>query len=193
MEKHNNKAIVHLVALGKRGKNYHDIPSNDYLNRKYPGITNMMKRGDIIENVTESGYRSQGIYMWNGKKVIERNTDWDDYGSPSTEFRIITEFPPGYWDQCFGSDECLPVKNWCRIDAESQFYWHSDYPECALNTSLLKKCPILTKDDNYWITFIHDSTEYTLHLYNPEVFREQIKNEEYIPVCGSGTELSFEG
>ena len=181
---------MHLVALGKRGKKYRDVPSDDYLNRKYPGITNVMKRGDIIENVTESGYRSQGIYMWDGKKVIEQNTDWDDYGSPSTEFRLITEFPPGYWDQWYGRNEHLPVKKWCRIDAESQFYWHSNEPPCAMDTDLLKKCPILTKDnvDVYWTTFMHEGKEYKLNISDLEFFQSQ-KDNEYICVYWDGEEL----
>ncbi len=109
--------------------------------------------------------------MADGKEVIEQNRDWDDYGSPSKEFKIITEFPPGYWDRAYGEENNLVVKKWCRIDAKSEFYWHSDYPPCALDAIAigLDKMPILAKnDDSYYIAFMH-GVEYKLNLSEPKL------------------------
>jgi hypothetical protein len=185
-----NKATVHLVALGKLSEHCH-IPSNDYLNRKYPGITNAMRRGDIIENVTESGYRSQGVYMWDGKKVIEQNTSWDDYGSPSEEFKVVTEFPPGYWDKTMGelkTQSGLNIKKWCRIEADSQFYWHSDYPPVALDAKKLDldKSAILCEKrkstwsgeyTHYWTTFMWEGVEYKLNMRKPDYIKKFMEIE----------------
>ena len=97
---HVAKATVHLVSVGKDESDYYTLSKmSKRLEKKHPGITKAMKRGDIIENIDESGYRSQGVYMWDGKRVIHQNHDWDDYGSPSQEFLLLTEFPPGYWDK----------------------------------------------------------------------------------------------
>ena len=163
------KATVHLVAMGNLSENDKQL-TKSRLDKKYPGVTSHFSRGDIIENVNESGYRSQGVWMWDGKNIIEQNTDWDDYGSPSKEFKIITEFPPGYWDRVYGEENGLTVKKWCRIDAESQFYWHSDYPPCALDAWELglDKMPVIAKDD-YYITFMHNGVEYKLNLDKPDI------------------------
>jgi hypothetical protein len=111
------KAIVHLVSLDKDD---FELPTLEELEMHYPGISEHLKRGDIIENVKVSGYRSCGVSFYDGFQIIGQNMQGpDDYGTPPKEFHLITEFPPEYWD---GK---LPVND-AFVKAESKFYWHCD-------------------------------------------------------------------
>lgn len=57
-------------------------------------------RGDIIVNTShpEYGYRSAGMYFFDGTGLIPPDDTYDDYGTVPREFKIVEEFPPGYWD-----------------------------------------------------------------------------------------------
>ena len=121
---------IHLVSLGK-GFMFNEDENNldnDLDNAtkliidKYKGIKEKLNRGDIIENVDDSGYRSEGVYMWNGLKLIDLCYDIDDYGSPSKEFIIFTEFHPFYWHTI------ERYINW-EHDSCSNMYWHSPTPQ----------------------------------------------------------------
>lgn len=102
-----------LIKDGESTTNY--ITLSD-LEAKYKGISEKIKRGDLVENVSESGYRSQGVYCFDGQELIAQETSYDDYGNPSACFKLIKEFPPGYWDD--------PIPNNDYEDDESRFYWH---------------------------------------------------------------------
>ena len=105
----------------------------DDIERVYPGIKEMVKRGDIFEDIDESGYRSEGVFLYDGQKTIEQGRDFDDYGYPPDELKLIIEFPPGYWDV----DNLIindTFEKPLRQDQESagtiilspSFYWHAD-------------------------------------------------------------------
>jgi hypothetical protein len=119
-------ATIHIVSF-TIDEDYR--PTIEDLEAKYPGIAKKMKRGDIIENINDTGYRSCGSYMYNGEEVIERNFEYDDYGSPSIEFKLITEFAPGYWDQSL-NEQMLNTIAWEK-GAETEFYWHDDNTPCV--------------------------------------------------------------
>jgi hypothetical protein len=189
-------ATIHLVRLGDISDD-DIVPTAKTLEAQYPGIVKAMKRGDIIENTSESGYRSQGVYMWDGKNVIRQNTSWDDYGSPSTEFKIVTEFLPGYWDSAK-----LSCVAWDK-GAEQEFYWHSDYPPCALDARALglDKAAILTKKEKsawlgehnvYWTTFMHNGIEYKINVSSSKYFKEEIDDDGLICVYWHDGELHTE-
>ena len=60
-----NKAVVFLI----------DIPCGDEItmddiNQKYPEMINKMKRGDLIENIFNSGYRSNSVYGFDGSELL---------------------------------------------------------------------------------------------------------------------------
>jgi hypothetical protein len=71
-----------------------------------------LRRGDIIVDKSASGYgyRSCGMYFFNGRLMIDQCREYDDYGTLPREFGIITEFPPGYWDlsdnKMYGDSTC---------------------------------------------------------------------------------------
>lgn len=86
-----------------------------------------LRRGDLLENVAESGYRSSGLYMYDGKNVTHLGDDLDDYGCIHKDYVIYKEFNPHYWD--FST---MNVHNLLVPDRDyTSACWHSgDYP-CA--------------------------------------------------------------
>jgi hypothetical protein len=172
-------ATVHLFQ-GSELKNYNqeDVPTKDQLNDRYPDFTNKLKRGDMLENIDISGYRSIGVYMWNGKEIIPQNTEYDDYGSPAKEFKVITQFPPDYWSTPRSSQANLKVNNsYVGSDCNSGFYWHIDNPPLLvdLNEFVIIKATqeywiLLDKDDNrhyhvLWVDNYIDNEIQTLNLH----------------------------
>lgn len=138
-------------------------PTRKRLEKKYPGITKKMKRGDIIENLSQSGYRSQGVYFWDGTDVIDQCYEFDDYGSVSKEFLAITEFHPHYWD-----NDKMEVNNDYE-EGSSQFCWHIDETVVYLDLTEINGAfdmPVATKKyegiTEYALKFTHNSEEYLL-------------------------------
>ena len=103
----------------KIGKKESFSLSIDDIKEKYPQMIKMMVKGDLVENIHESGYRSQGVYCFDGEDLVDQCRIYDDYGTPSSCFKLIKEFPPGYWD-------CPIEYNKFEFDHYSQFYWHHD-------------------------------------------------------------------
>lgn len=65
------------------------------------------------------------MYFNDGKheKLVAQNREFDDYGYPSKEFKLL-DFPGGYWDKKFGGPH--HKLNNAPLSA-SDFYWHADY------------------------------------------------------------------
>ena len=121
-----DRAIVLLVSFDKNLEELEKIDKE--LETLYPGYKRYLRRGDIIENISKSGYRTQGIYMFDGEKIIDLNYEIYDYGTPSKEFLVFKEFCPDYWDCIFVEDSgnCrrqLNVNNIYHPDRNSEFYW----------------------------------------------------------------------
>jgi hypothetical protein len=60
--------------------------------------------GDFIVNDYQSGYRNDGVYMWDGVNVVDLDFADDEYGSLPKKFRVWEEhpelgfvIPPRYW------------------------------------------------------------------------------------------------
>lgn len=49
----------------------------------------MIRRGDIIELTCVSGYRNDGLFIWDGEKVMDLENDIDDYGNVPQEFKVL--------------------------------------------------------------------------------------------------------
>lgn len=127
-ERSKNKATVHLISMNM--ENVDDILVCKYIERIHPGMTSLFVRGDIIENVLESGYRSEGVYFFDGKDIVNQYTGYDDYGTPPLDFNVISEFPLNYWVDCNIQSR--------YVDGESKFYWHCDlYCYTAIDLKVL--------------------------------------------------------
>ena len=145
----------------------------DDIKEKYPDLVPMMKRGDLIENICESGYRSQGIYCFDGTDIVCQDQRHDNYGTPSSSFRLINEFPPGYWDNPKVNDKLEPIH-------ESQFYWHSDHTYSKINVNDYEECEI--DDINKIATFTHNKKQYIVKYYS----RETVESDMYVRKLSAG-------
>lgn len=162
-------STVHLIKSSdlKDFNPEEDIPTIQQLEHSYPGIKDDLKRGDIIEDIDESGYRSDGVYMYDGSEVISQNYDYDSYGSPSTEFKAITEFPPDYWTKHLNGDHKLNInKKWVGKVYDSQFYWHYEDPPVTLD---LSKFEVVKVSNDYWILLDSDRKEYHIVYIDPSI------------------------
>jgi len=124
-----DRAIVLLVEI-------HDLHSRNTpekvenaLENLYPNFKRFLRRGDIVEISNISGYRTMGIWMYDGEKITSLNHEVDGYGTPSKEFLVFKEFPPDYWDCIFVDDfdnmeRQLNINNIYCPKKESKFYWH---------------------------------------------------------------------
>jgi hypothetical protein len=96
-------ATIWLLKLGKRkykfgGDYFTEEPTIEYIEKKYPGIRNDLKPGDIIENVDQSGWRSTGWYFYALDKIIQLDTSYDDYGSPYIWFYDLYDLNLDHYD-----------------------------------------------------------------------------------------------
>jgi hypothetical protein len=142
---------------------------NSVINSKYDVLWSLMKEGDLVEDLTVSGYRSQGRYIV--KKDAENklyvdglHTDYDDYGTIPPEFATITKFPLGYFDELITNDGF-------HFKKEARSYWHSDICYMWLDTKKLKldklthdSVKIKKCDNNYYVHTVvkYNKTNYLL-------------------------------
>lgn len=68
--------------------------------------------GDVVIIESESGYRNDRVFMWNGKKVIKLYTEVDDYGSVPPEIEI-------------SDDNDFTAYSWEDLVAHNNFVWYS--------------------------------------------------------------------
>jgi hypothetical protein len=142
-----DRAIVLLVRFERNIENLEEIEKE--LENSYPGYKRYLRRGDIIENIYKSGYRTNGIYMYNGEKIIDLNYELYEYGTPSKEFLVFKEFCPDYWD-CIFVNECgdckreLNVNNIYHPDRNSEFYWCDPIIPVVVDKKILE--PLVEKE-----------------------------------------------
>eukprot|EP00039_Didymoeca_costata_P026170 m.15156 g.15156 ORF g.15156 m.15156 type:complete len:197 (+) comp5306_c0_seq1:80-670(+) len=96
--------------------------------QKYPRLVAESRHGDMLENTSESGYRSSGVYMISreggkGFRVIPLCTDFDDYGSVSACFKGITQFAINYWD--YDKMTCIDLCGQKNKPVPNS-YWHGE-------------------------------------------------------------------
>jgi hypothetical protein len=148
----------------------------------YPGLTDQLKRGDIIENVDQSGYRSEGVYMIDligGKFImVSQNFDVDEYGTPNKNFIGLEEFPLNFWD-----DNNININKIFEPTHEKNFTWHQHVngPVFYKPTNLpFIKIP--NTEFSYQISRVNDIKKLIIR-YDEEDEDEDDENENYlIPV-----------
>lgn len=168
--------------LMKNGEKTNKFLTIDMLEEKYEGISKKLKRGDLIENLYESGYRSQGVYCFDGIDIVGQNFNVDDYGTPSSSFKLIKEFPPGYWDE--------PIVNNNYEEGDTRFYWHLNEAYTCINLNEYD----CHKEKENEISFTYNNKRYLVKtdLYNKITMNEKLyvrlleENDErydYILTC----------
>lgn len=143
------RCVIHLISMDP--EDYEDVITGDtvteFITDQHMTLWKMMKRGDLIENICESGYRSQGRYIVdtehsqpdhvklikNGLIVRDLYTEYDDYGSIPPHFCTITEFPPNYFEQ-----ENIVTNFLLCPNSTASSYWHSDNSPVAFDKKRLK-------------------------------------------------------
>jgi hypothetical protein len=53
-----------------------------------------LRRGDLLENTAVSGYRSEGVSIYDGRRVTALSYEQDDYGCLGHEYVIYRDFNP---------------------------------------------------------------------------------------------------
>jgi hypothetical protein len=93
-----------------------------------------LRRGDLLENTAVSGYRSEGVSIYDGRRVTALSYEQDDYGCLGPEYVIYRDFNPHYWD--YGT---MNVNNLLAPEMENaQSQWHAgDYPCCYVDRHLI--------------------------------------------------------
>lgn len=192
-----NSSTIHLIS-----SKYEYTPSIKQLELKYPGITKMMKRGDIIEDISVSGYRSQGVFFFDGKKVIDQDTSWDDYGSVPIDFKLITEFLPGNWDHSNLKINAKYVKTSSSLD-ESKFYWHSESVPCTVDLELSGlraevKNNLTTYDSRQCVILEYNKINYLIYICDDCLKECLDDNEKFVyvfnnPYGDTGSKITILG
>lgn len=160
----NKYATLHVVrsdenVTSDRNATLEDILDSILTNKSLKSF--LVRQGDIIENLNESGYRSDGRYMLdiidNEIKIISLNYDIDDYGSPNERF-TYPDFPADYWN-----DNKLKV-----IGGKPKSYWHSYLPPIVINKHINNKkyyaCVIKNIEIPWYMTYNYKNNEYILFL-----------------------------
>lgn len=83
----------------------YDIDIAKFMNNnsnKIIGDLSKIKRGDLIliEKINKKKvdkHRNNGKFIWDGKKFMELESEYDEYGSIRKDFLTFDEFPLGYW------------------------------------------------------------------------------------------------
>lgn len=123
------------------------------LEYKYPDFRLLLRRGDIFEDVYDDGGRSSGISFWDGDNVIDRNYDYDDYGSVPAEFLVFGRdnnnlaegdtdkagFSPLYWHKPHNGTHELNLCSVFTDVKQSDFYWHCDDGPFCIDMNPIKK------------------------------------------------------
>jgi hypothetical protein len=144
-------ATVHLVNL--LSNDILDV-TIDFLKMEFPYLIGRLRHGDIVENVNESGYRSDGVVMYYNdgllEKLVKLNRKYDAhrfefYGSPSEEFELL-DFPGGYWNKPNLN------RNFQLGGKEISFFrWGNNYPVAIIRRESLENAiPLGKKGKRHW-------------------------------------------
>ena len=90
-----------------------------YAKKHFDGI----KAGDVVSIESETGYRNEGVFIWNGKKVVNLYTKLDDYGSVPPEIEI-------------SDDNDLDAYSWERLIDHNKIVWYSPEIRDRIKNSL---------------------------------------------------------
>ena len=93
-----------------------------------------LRRGDLLEDIAQSGYRSQGLYIYNGEQITQIAYSLDDYGCIGREYVVYREFGPMHWS--FGE---MSVNDQLCPGESSAACWHSgDLPSLYVDTEAIR-------------------------------------------------------
>jgi hypothetical protein len=189
-----NQCVIHLIRTSKDDNSLNDEALHEtefiikFITDNHIELWNMMKRGDLVEDISTSGYRSQGRYIVdkelnqpdhiklirNGLTIKDLCSDFDDYGSILPNMYTFTEFPRHYFD-----DENLLVNNVFYPNEEIKSYWHWSNSEYNLICLDVKKLKLNTITDDNVFHFTKDIVKgkgkYKVHYLYVVVTYKKVK------------------
>lgn len=142
----------------------------EHLKKVNPVLFHSIRRGDLFENTSESGYRCAGRYIFDvqidavtGVKTvtIEHLSDVpDDYGSIPEKFKPIVEFPLDYWN-----DNKIKALSFDGTGCSS--YWHGEMtPDMTMDADLQKQFMDAFSDTKCLKKTKNEFKKYGLILYD---------------------------
>jgi hypothetical protein len=189
----NENCVIHLISCHDDDINPSFI--SNHITKKYPSLWTMMKKGDLVEVVNMSGYRSDGRYYVDEYKRKKTNNlsinslyyGYDDYGSIPKHFSTISNFPIGYFNE-----ENIITNNTFVPNTTKSSYWHSNHHPMFIDTKSLKLDTV--KYDDIFVDYILDDEkenyvfayvilkfrqkDYCFLIY--KVIKEKVQNDNII-------------
>ncbi len=125
--------------------------SLDYLTKEKFDI----RRGDLVRLVSRIGSRNSGIAIYNGKEVIDLESEIDDYGYLPKEFKVIDEFPIGYFHLNYKESDKGEEYDWYDFITHNTIVWfdHKPYLPEILRGVTIGKIPNTTMKINGLFTY----------------------------------------
>lgn len=68
------------------------------------------KRGDTV-SMSANPFRNNGVFIWTGEKLIDLDTDKDEYGHVPDEFWAGEEFDFDHWKNVIVHNSIVPVRS----------------------------------------------------------------------------------
>jgi len=178
-----NNFIYNSEYLNYRYKN------TKYTNKAYKFIFDPIKdhpnikRGDLIrftkDGIQEHGYRNEGVWIWDGQKLCQLDTNIDDYGSIPSNFKVGKEFKIDHWlgkishnaiiwleDELYSTIKFYEINNdkfEGRVTLFNQEY--NIEIECLDNLTIEILEDYITKKP--CLEFDTDNSSFILHVYLP--------------------------
>ena len=122
-ETHGYKAKTHVI----NGKLADLIDAGKYTSTLLvkEALRGKWKASDVIGIESQMGYRNNGKFFWNGKRIIEMNDSIDDYGSVPDAFPITGKadgFDAHTWLEEVDHNDFVPVNFGVKIGREMNAY-----------------------------------------------------------------------
>lgn len=106
-----------------------------------------LRRGDLILLGPDLGYKNSGVYIYDGRDIVDLSDNYDQYGEIPDSFQAIVEFPPKYWSQLIENNTLVP------------FNFNEYFPDIDQMSLRLYPYNNLTI---FGFTFDNNGTEYTI-------------------------------
>jgi hypothetical protein len=128
------------------------------IRERYPRIVHESMHGDMLENSTVAGYRSEGVFMIakaNEFRIVALERGVDDYGSVSQEFEAIINYPLDYWEY-----NRMQIMSMDGGSATPASYWHG--PTALLKVGDVRAEATRVEIAEGGVKFLFHGTEYII-------------------------------
>jgi hypothetical protein len=86
-----------------------------------------LRRGDLLENTALSGYRAEGLFIFDGTNAVVLDNSLDDYGNVPRDYAIYRDYNPYYWDYRSMNYNNMLVPELLAPRSS----WHGEHLPCA--------------------------------------------------------------